>query len=513
MGLHAYVLSQGTILQGNVQKYQIERVIGKGSFGITYLATVINDGAADKDGIDKKVAIKEFFMRHFCGRRNSLVTKAANNRQFQKYKLSFIQEAQKLSQIKHHSIVKVIELFEANNTAYYAMKYIEGGSLDEYIRKRQALSEVETVLITRQICEALKYMHFKHFLHLDLKPKNVMMRSNGDIVLIDPGVFIHVKDQSVYSKGQQKESLPKPTRDASSPNHSFIDESTTNPLMDIDKGTPGYAPLEQFCYTTRMGEFPATIDIYALGATIYKMLTGCTPPDALYVLNNGIPEKMLQGVAEELKECVVKAMMPKVSDRYQTIAELLSSLPSPQNLNAEKNTPEKPYLMRLDKPTPVTTLQHRYRLVKIDTSASAIIIVFFRGFRSIPCGVTISKNMVEYESPYNIDETPLYYHSNMMPCKKQHEITHKEYKDFIEAFNNLHLVMREHEIPNGIDASEPAESLLIRILNGRKTVMNLWVGGWECQFGNLIGNTRRLKEQIKEIIPQVDYLPQELKYM
>ena len=66
MGLHAYVLSQGTILQGNVQKYQIERVIGKGSFGITYLATVINDGAADKDGIDKKVVYPHSFRHRFA---------------------------------------------------------------------------------------------------------------------------------------------------------------------------------------------------------------------------------------------------------------------------------------------------------------------------------------------------------------------------------------------------------------------------------------------------------------
>lgn len=336
MSPRSYVLPQRTILQGNTQRYIVESVTGKGSFGITYLATVINDGASEMTRDGKRVAIKEFFIRHLCGRKGPLVTKVNNNHQFLEYKQSFILEAQKLSQIKHHSIIKVIETFEANNTAYYVMEYIDGGSLDDYIRKLQALSEAETVLITRQICEGLTYMHFKHFLHLDLKPKNIMMRANGDIVLIDPGVFVQAKDQNIYGQKQQGEKQVLPTKTTGKSDICSTEESTTIPLADIDKGTPGYAPLEQLCFHSRLSDFPVTIDIYALGATMYKMLTGCTPPDALYVLNNGIPETMLQNVAEELKECVVKAMMPKVSDRYQTIAELLSSLPSPHNMNAEK---------------------------------------------------------------------------------------------------------------------------------------------------------------------------------
>ena len=297
MGENGYrnTLAAGTLLHGGAYSYRIERVLGQGSFGITYLATVKMQGALGSIDANVKVAIKEFFMKEINGREGSTVTSGSKGGVFADYRKKFVREAANLSKLRHPNIIKVLECFEANGTVYYAMEYIDGGSLDELISKRGRLAEAEALRYGRQIADALAYMHEHNVLHLDLKPGNIMLRE-GNAVLIDFGL------------SKQYDSSGNP-------------ESSTT----VGGGTPGYAPLEQASYHEGKG-FPVTMDIYALGGTMLKMLTGQRPPDASEILNDGFPGGWLRGVTPATVAVVEKAMSPLRKDRYQSAAELIAAI-------------------------------------------------------------------------------------------------------------------------------------------------------------------------------------------
>ena len=297
MGENGYrnTLAAGTLLHGGAYSYRIERVLGQGSFGITYLASVNMQGALGSIDANVKVAIKEFFMKEINGREGSTVTSGSKGGVFADYRKKFVREAANLSKLRHPNIIKVMECFEANGTVYYAMEYIDGGSLDELISKRGRLAEAEALRYARQIADALAYMHEHNVLHLDLKPGNIMLRE-GNAVLIDFGL------------SKQYDSSGNP-------------ESSTT----VGGGTPGYAPLEQASYHEGKG-FPVTMDIYALGGTMLKMLTGQRPPDASEILNDGFPGEWLRGVSPATAAMVEKAMTPLRKDRYQSAAELIAAI-------------------------------------------------------------------------------------------------------------------------------------------------------------------------------------------
>ena len=303
-------LPQGTILRGE-HPYKIIKKLGQGTFGITYLATMSTTIAGKLGAIDTevKVAIKEFFMRDINGRAGTTVTCGSKGGIYEDYKKKFIREARNLGKLQHPNIVKVVEDFEANNTVYFAMEYISGGNLDDYINNKGKLSEGETVRIAKQIGKALAFMHSKRMLHLDLKPGNIMMREDGTPVLIDFGL----------SKQYDQDGNP---------------ESSTT----VGGGTPGYAPSEQADYQDGEG-FPVTMDVYAFGGTMYKMLTGKRPPKASVILNNGFPDDDLQecGVSDSLAACIAKAMAPMKKARYQTVKEFITAIEK-EGVPTEENT-------------------------------------------------------------------------------------------------------------------------------------------------------------------------------
>ncbi len=293
-------LVSGTLLKGTAYTYKIERVLGQGSFGITYLATtdVKLEGALGTFSSRLRVAVKEFFMRDINGRHDQTVTCGTQGGLYEHYRHKFAREAQNLSKLHHPHIVRVLEAFEANNTVYYAMEFCEEGSLDELIAVQGGLSEAVALTFARQIGSALDYMHGERVLHLDLKPGNVMLRGKDEATLIDFGL------SKQYDETGEPES------------------STT-----IGGGTPGYAPLEQSNY--REGrEFPVQMDLYALGATLFKMLTGERPAEAAMLLNEGFPTEKLtaKGVSERTIAVVEKAMSPMKRDRYSSVAEFLAAL-------------------------------------------------------------------------------------------------------------------------------------------------------------------------------------------
>lgn len=301
----------GTLLHGGT--YKIEKILGQGSFGITYLAEHTNLG--------KKVAIKEFFMKELNSRgEDGSITGMSDSSLSQNYCQKFKKEAINLSRLDHPNIVRVTDSFSENGTFYYVMDFIEGQNLNDYI-KSHYIDEAEAVSIIKSVADALIYMHEeKHMLHLDLKPGNVMRReSDGHIFLIDFGLSKH------YSTDGQPET------------------STT-----IGLGTAGYAPIEQG-NKAKNGEFRPTIDVYALGATFYKLLTRETPPPASdlvsddELLENKLREK---GVSDNLIKVVTEAMCPNVRRRTQSIREFRDALTdcsvqtpeSIQTKSAEKET-------------------------------------------------------------------------------------------------------------------------------------------------------------------------------
>lgn len=303
-------LSIGTVVNGSAYSYTIRKVLGQGTFGITYLASVKMSGALGSLDTEVFVAIKEFFMKELNGREESTVTSSSKDGAFAYYKSKFIHEAENLSKLKHPNIIKVVESFEENNTAYYAMEYIEGGSLDDRIAKYNGLSELECINYACQIGKALEYMHSQQMLHLDLKPNNIMLHKNGQIVLIDFGL----------AKQFGKDGKPE--------------TSTT-----IGHGTPGYAPIEQANYRGDSGSMlPVTMDIYAFGATMFKMLTGHRPTEASSILNDGFPTDELRDKGSgDIIRLIHRCMEPLRKNRHQSMKDVIAALMSISKSEEDNN--------------------------------------------------------------------------------------------------------------------------------------------------------------------------------
>lgn len=294
-------LSSGITLKGSAYTYRIERTLGSGTFGITYLATILS-GAGALDG-KVHVCIKEFFMHDVNGREGSAVTASTKNGLWNDYRKKFEREARRLAAIKHPGVVQVLEAFNQNNTSYYSMEYLGGGSLDGYIKKKGHLTEPEALRLFKHVTDAMSYLHAQHMLHLDLKPGNIMMKDDGTTAIIDFGL------------AKQFDSNGNP-------------ESSST----IGAGTPGYAPIEQAHYNgENRTAFPATMDVYALGATLFKMLTGKRPPEGSQVLNEGLPTDELRryGVSQRTVSAIEHAMEPMVARRTPTVAALASELAQP----------------------------------------------------------------------------------------------------------------------------------------------------------------------------------------
>lgn len=288
-------LQPGTVIHGTHNDYRIERVLGQGSFGITYVANVRLKGRLGAIESTAMVAIKEFFLRDVSSRNGLCVFSVSDSTLCSDYRRDFMREAQNLSRLDNDHIVKVLETIEENDTVYYVMEYLSGGNLDQHILSHGKLSCREALDIAIQIGEALKCMHAQHMLHLDLKPLNVMRGEDGHIVLIDFGL-----SKCFGADGQP--------------------ESSTR----IGQGTTGYAPIEQHSFKKADGFMP-TLDIYALGATLFKMLTGCVPPEASVVLNEGLPVDELSsaGVPPAVIALVERAMQPLRRMRHQTVGEFV----------------------------------------------------------------------------------------------------------------------------------------------------------------------------------------------
>ena len=317
-------LLPGTMLRGKKRDYRIDRVLGQGTFGITYLAytKVTVDGDLGKLQPEIPVAVKEFFMGDINGREGSTVTTGGSGELFDKYRHKFARESANLANLNHANIVKVVETFEANGTSYYVMEYCGGGSLDARIAECGGLPQGEALRYFGQIASALSYMHSRRMLHLDLKPGNVMLRTGGEAVLIDFGL-----------------------------SKQFTDDGEPESSTTIGGGTPGYASLEQVNYNEDDSEskLPVTMDVYSLGATLYKMLTGKRPPVASDVLAR-FPEQPLRdhGVSDDVIAAIRHAMQPIPANRYQSVAAFAAALDCASEATEAVDREEEPEVVLVD---------------------------------------------------------------------------------------------------------------------------------------------------------------------
>jgi serine/threonine protein kinase len=278
-------LQQSTTLQGG--KYIIERVLGQGGFGITYLAT--------QTSLQRKVAIKEFFMKEFCSRDEATLTmltsSVGSSKQVEQYRKKFIKEARNLARLNHPNIISVIDVFEENGTEYYAMPYLAGGSLLDFVKAHGMLSETMALKYIRQIANALKYMHEEeHICHYDVKPANILLDDKDNAVLIDFGI----------------------SKNYDSAGH----ETTTTPVGMSE----GYAPIEQ--YQQNVEEFSPASDVYALGATLYFLLHGKRPVSAVHRAS-GTALLMSKQLSQGIKDIINASMKVSKRERAKSMSVFL----------------------------------------------------------------------------------------------------------------------------------------------------------------------------------------------
>lgn len=329
-------LPAGAILNSGKQTYRIVRELGSGGFGITYLA--VSRQKVGNITVPIQFAVKEHFMSDFCERdSDTLQIKTGPGRQTVENSMKdFLGEARRLQQVGdgHPSIVKVNEVFEANNTAYYVMEYLEGESLRSYVRSRGKLTEAETLDLLRPVMEAVDYLHEQRMTHLDIKPDNIMLAREEDAsgnavmrpVLIDFGLSKHY-DASGHAT------------------------STVNTLGCSD----GYAPLEQYAGITT---FSPSADIYALAATVLFCLTGKDPrrsPDMLHVDIPSWLASLTPPLTPALKSLLAASLSPLPTDRPASMltseaADVAShtdegnktvKLPSTTKLPTRRDTPSR----------------------------------------------------------------------------------------------------------------------------------------------------------------------------
>ena len=283
------VLPCGSMLQ---KRYIVGRVIGKGGFGITYLAYDTK--------LERKVAIKEFYPYGLATRNIGDTVVIVSNEEtaeaFRKGAEKFYNEARLIARFNGNpGIVGVYDFFYENATVYFTMEYLNGQTLRSYVSRHGVLSDGQAVFLAEKITMALMAIHSANVLHRDISPDNIMLCADGSIKLIDFGAARQVV------------------------------ANCSHDLSVILK--PGFAPLEQYQKKGKQGPWT---DIYSLGASLYFALTDNTPDDPMSRLENdeNISEntEKAEKIDPKLWEIINKAVMLKAADRYQNVFELRNAL-------------------------------------------------------------------------------------------------------------------------------------------------------------------------------------------
>lgn len=285
------LLAVGSTLQWG--RYRVERHLASGGFGNTYVVTQVK--------LNKQRAMKEFFMRGVNARQADGTVSVSNEENapsFQSQMNKFVREAERLAAFENDHIVRVQDCFDENGTAYYVMDYIDGCSLSELLQKKgRALTEAEVEPILAQVLDALEAVHNHKdadgngLLHLDLKPGNIMINAEGHVWLIDFGA-----------------------------SKQFTSSEAHLTLSSTMMMTPGYAPSEQVNRNAKaIGPWT---DFYALGATLYKLLTNATPPPIDDIVDDPEALRLPSSVSSRMADLIRWLMQPSRSKRPQSVAEI-----------------------------------------------------------------------------------------------------------------------------------------------------------------------------------------------
>lgn len=269
-------------------KYVVEKTLGSGGFGITYLARHVTLG--------KKYAIKEFFLKGYNIRdndTNNIVLQGIAAVDFEKLKHRFVEEAQTLAKLNHESVIKIIDIFDENGTSYMVMPFVEGITLQQMVDRYGVMEYDIAVNYIVQICDALSYIHSKSILHRDVTPDNVIVSSDQKVILIDFGSA-----------------------------RKFDNDKTQRHTTIVKKG---FAPLEQYSANSKKGAYT---DLYSLGAVFYFLLTGERPIDATERTQETMKEpiELNPNIPKQINAVILKAMDMDTSCRYQTASEMAKDI-------------------------------------------------------------------------------------------------------------------------------------------------------------------------------------------
>jgi uncharacterized repeat protein (TIGR02543 family) len=294
-------------------RYIVGKVLGYGGFGVTYIGW---DGR-----LEQKVAIKEYLPSDFStrmpGHSQVTVFNGDKSEQFYDGLRKFVEEAKRLAKFQNESgIVKIFDSFEENDTAYIIMEYLDGETLTKYLEREGTIPADEAVNMLIPIMKSLEAVHAEGILHRDIAPDNIFLTKDGEVKLIDFGA-------SRYATTSHSKSLTVIIK-------------------------PGYSPEEQ--YRSRGDQGPHT-DVYALSATLYKTITGKTPPDAMErrakyeskkkdILVK--PHKIKKDLSHIYENAILNALNVRIEDRTETISSFLEEL-----------TAEKPAKRRVNKIEPL----------------------------------------------------------------------------------------------------------------------------------------------------------------
>ena len=341
-----YTLPIGAKLHSPKRTYTIEKVLGQGGFGITYKVSA--NLKVDNVTIRTHFAIKEFFMSEACERdeHNSICYSSPVKDKVEESRKDFLAEAQRLnkSSLEHPNIIHVNEVFEANNTVYYVMEYLDAGSLRDYVRKQGALSEQEALAIMVPIMQAVEYLHQHKMSHLDVKPDNVMLKEDPETgetipVLIDFGLSKH------YDKNG------KPTS-----------------TVRVSGFSDGYAPVEQY---TGIYFFTPQADVYALAATLYYALVGKDPVIASEQTEEKILKNLPKGISDSVKKTILSSMKMQKEERCPSVSIMLADLSASSVENAQSDQNEN--LTKKSNETQVIKKTHKKHSMRIAWSVAGII--------------------------------------------------------------------------------------------------------------------------------------------
>ena len=278
-------------------RYIVGKVLGFGGFGVTYIGW---DGT-----LEQKVAIKEYLPGEFStrmpGRYSVTVFNGEKSEQFRDGLNKFVDEARRLAKFQNESgIVRVFDSFLENETAYIVMEYLDGETLAERLKRDKTIPEDEAVRMLWPVMSSLQTVHQEGIIHRDIAPDNIFLTKSGDVKLIDFGAS------------------------------RFATTSHSRSLTVIIK--PGYSPEEQ--YRSRGDQGPHT-DVYAIAATLYKMITGKTPPDALErraKIENQKKEilevlhKLNKNISLNRENAILNAMNIRIEDRTPDIQTFMDEL-------------------------------------------------------------------------------------------------------------------------------------------------------------------------------------------